>query len=143
MAHVVTNAGIHHMLTNDMSSADIRLAVFTSAVGLPAAATVKDWNTLADATGTLTEAAVGEYARQDLANVTVTEVDGSDNVTITADDITINGVSAGETWATMVYYIQNTGDTGIILSCDEIAAAVPTNGGNITLPGPSYTIAQP
>ena len=143
MAHVVTNHGIHTLLNQAVSGTfDIRMAVYTNAVAVPAAATVRDWNVMSDVT--MTEAAAANYARQDLASVTLTEVDGSDNVTLTAAAPTINSVGSGETWASVVYYLYVDGTAGndIVLSVDEPAATIATNGGNITLPALSLTIAQ-
>jgi len=142
MAHVVTNRGLYSLANLAISgSTDIRMAVFVGAA--PAAATVRDYDFLSQLTAAMTEAAAANYVRQDLANVALTEVDGSDNVTLTADAPTINSVGAGETWTTVAYYIYNAADgAAALISVDEVAAAIATNGGNITLPALSLTIAQ-
>lgn len=141
MAHVVTNRGIYTMNSTNMGTADIRMAVFVGAP--PAAGTVRDYNFLSELKAVMTEAAATNYARQDLAGVTLTENDGSDNVTLSATAPTINNVGAGETWTTVAYFIYNASDAAApLLSVDTVATAVPTNGGNITLPALSMTIAQ-
>ncbi len=144
MANIVTNRGLQQITTVDFSAADIRAAVFTNAVAVPAASTVRDWNFLSDATGTLTEAAVTNYARMDLATLTVTENDDPTNtVTITTDDATLTSVAAGETWIAIAYYIFNASDAAAPLICvDEPAATLVTNGGNVTVPGLDLTVAQ-
>ena len=142
MAHIVTTHGIHALLSlATTGTTDLRMAVFVGAE--PAAATVRDYDFLSSVTGAMTEAAAANYGRQDLANVTITEVDGSDNVTITADAPTINSVGAGETWTTVAYYIYNAADAAaVLISLDTPASSIATNGGNITLPALSLTVAQ-
>lgn len=142
MAHIVTTRGLYAIVSNAITgSTDLRMAVFVGAE--PAAATIRDYNFLSQLTGAMTEAAATNYARQDLAGVTVTEVDGSDNVTITANAPTINSVGAGETWTTVAYYIFNASDAAAeLISVDTPAASIATNGGNITLPALSLTVAQ-
>lgn len=142
MAHVMTNRGLFTLLNEAVSgSTDIRAAVFVGAA--PAAATVRDYNFLSQLTAAMTEAAAANYARQDLASVTVTENDAGDEVTLTAAAPTINDVGAGETWTTVAYYVHNASDAAApLISVDELAVAVPTNGGNMTLPALSITVAQ-
>lgn len=142
MAHTVTNRGLYSLLSLAVSgTTDIRMAVFVGAP--PAAATIRDYNFLSELTGAMTEAAAANYARQDLAGVTLTEVDGSDTVTLTADAPTINNVGAGETWTTVAYYIYNASDAAAaLISVDTPTSSIATNGGNITLPALSLTVAQ-
>jgi len=142
MAHVVTNRGLFTLLNSAISgTTDIRMAVFKGAA--PAAATIRDYNFLSELTAAMTEAAAANYVRQDLAGVTLTEVDGSDTVTLTANAPTINSVGAGETWTTVGYYIYNVSDgAAVLISVDTPATSIATNGGNITLPALSLTVAQ-
>ena len=98
MAHIITNRGLYTLTNSAISSStDIRQLVIKGAV--PAAATVRDLNTVAEllAESGVVEAAASNYARQDLAGVAVAESDAGDNVTVTASAATINSVGAGET----------------------------------------------
>lgn len=140
MAQTVTNRGILTLITSAWP-VDVRQAVFVGSA--PSAATIRDYNFLSDLTGAMTEAAATNYARQDLANVAVTESDASDNVTITADAATITAVGTGETWTTVAYYVYNASDgAAVLLSVDTPASTIVTNGGNITLPTFSLPVAQ-
>lgn len=141
MAIYVPNRGLYQILKDDASAIDVRLAVFTNAVALPAAATVRDWNFLGDVTGT--EAAVTGYSRQDIADITLTEDDTNDEVTITGTGGTLTSVAAGETWLYVVWYKFNASDAAADIICvDEPAATLVTNGGNVTLPNLDLTVAQ-
>lgn len=144
MAHIVTNRGLQTLSTVNIGSADIRALVVTNA-SLPTDAAIRDMNFVSDLlTGGVTEAAVTNYARQDLGAVTVTEVDASDNVTITTAGATMNAVAAGETWAAVAYYIEGASDAArILLSVDKVATPVATNGGNMSIPGFSWTVNNP
>lgn len=143
MAHILTNRG-HFSLCNVAISAstDFRAGVITDAA-LPADAAIRDYNFVADLLAAATEAARPEYARQDLANVTITEDDANDWTTITSDDATMTAVSAGETWAGIFYYTEAATDaTRVLYSVDKVATPVPTNGGDITISGLDYTVGQ-
>jgi hypothetical protein len=142
MAHIVTNRGLYLLGKDDASAMDIRMAVFTGTV--PAAATIRDWNFLSEVIASaLNEATVANYARMDLAGVTLTEVDGSDTATLTATAPTINNVGAGETFTCVAFYKFNASDAAAeVLSVDEPAAPIITNGGNITFPALSLTVVQ-
>ena len=140
MPHYMTNRGLYYLMNNAISgSTDIRAAVFKGAA--PSAATIRDYNFLSELTAAMTEAAASGYARADLAGVTITESDASDNVTITATGPTFTSVAAGETWVAIGYYIEGASDAArTLLSVDVPASTVVTNGGNITLSGLTYTI---
>lgn len=142
MAATVTNRGLFRLANSDISTADIRMLAFTGAV--PAAATIRDWNTVADALASaLNEATVANYARVDLAGITLTEVDGSDNVTLTATAGTNSSVAAGETFTCVGFYIEGASDAARdLLLIDEPAATLVTNGGNVTYPQLNVTINQ-
>lgn len=144
MAHVLTNRGLYTLTNSAISSStDIRQLVIKGAV--PAEATIRDLNTVADllAEDSVAEAAASGYARKDLASVTLTEVDGSDNVTLTAAAPTYSEVAAGETWLAVAYYIEGASDAArTLLSVDEPDDSIATNGSDITGPALSITIAQ-
>lgn len=142
MPVTVTNRGLLTLANSNASSLDIRTAVFVGTV--PAAGTIRDWNFLQDVIDSaLTEAAATNYARQDLANVATAEDDGSDEVTWTADAPTISSVGAGETWSCVAHYVHNASDAAaVLIAVDEPASTLATNGGDVTLPQFSVTIAQ-
>ena len=143
MAHVVTNRGLYLLGKDDASALDLRFAVFTDAVAVPAAATIRDYNYLSELDAVMTEAAVTGYARVDAAGVTLTEVDGTDEVTFVCDDDTMASVAAGETWIAIAYYKYNASDAAAdLISVDEPAATLITNGGNVTVPGIDLSLAQ-
>lgn len=144
MPHYVTNKGLYYIANNAISSStDLRAAVMKGTT--PSAATIRDLDDLAAAIATTwDEAAAANYARIDLASVTITESDASDNVTITAAAPTINSVGAGETWVAICYYIEGASDAARpLISVDVPASSIATNGGNITLPAFSLTITNP
>lgn len=140
MPMYITNRGLFHLTSNAISgTTDIRMAVFRGAV--PAVATIRDMNFLSDLTAVSTEAAAANYARADLASVTVTESDASDNVTITAAAPSWTNVAAGETWTHVAYYIEGASDAArVLLAVDDPAADLITNGGSVTGPALSITI---
>lgn len=142
MAFTFANRGLYYLLNTAISSStDIRQAVFKGTV--PSAATIRDWNFLSDviADASSDEAAASGYARADLASVTLTESDASDNVTLTAAAPTYTSVAAGETWTFVAYYIEAASDaTRTLLGIDAPASSQVTNGGNITGPALSITV---
>ena len=144
MAFTLTNRGLHTLLASAISgSTDLRALVIKGAV--PSAATIRDLNTVADllAEASVDEAAASGYSRQDLAGVTLTEVDASDNVTLVASAPTISEVAAGETWLAVAYYVEGASDAArLLIGVDEPAASLPTNGSDVTLPALSITVAQ-
>lgn len=141
MAFVFANRGKYHFINAAISAAtDLRCGVFTNAV-IPADASIQDMNfvseLLSSGTGTAVEAAVAGYARQDLANFTVTEDDTGDEVDIQADAPNFAGanIAAGETWAGVFYYIEDATDTArTLIGVDKPAATLTTNGSTVTLP---------
>lgn len=140
MPHYVTNKGLYTLLNSAISgSTDIRAAVFVGSA--PAEGTIRDWDSLADVTGAMTEAAASGYSRADLASVTLTESDANNNVTLTAAAPTWTSVAVGETWTTVAYYIEGANDAGrTLLSVDIPSSALVTNGGNVTGPALSITV---
>ena len=143
MAFTWTTRGIYYLLNTAISSStDIRQAVFTGTV--PAQATIRNWDFLSDAIADASsaEAVASGYARADLASVTLTEVDASDNVTLTAAAPVYTSVAAGETWTFVAYYVEAATDaTRTLLGVDAPASSQVTNGGNITGPALSATFA--
>ena len=141
MPMYVTNRGIFHLLNTAISgSTDLRAAVYRGTV--PAVATIRDMNFLSEVAGAgMTEAAASGYARADLAAVTLTENDGSDNVSLTATAPSWASVAAGETWTAIAYYIENASDaTRVLVSIDDPASDLITNGGNVTGPTPTWNV---
>ena len=144
MAITLANRGLHTLINSAISGGtDLRTLVIKGAV--PSAATIRDLNTVADllAESGVQEAAATNYARQDLAGVTVTEDDTGDNVTITATAPTIADVGAGETWLAVAHYVEGASDAArLLIGVDEPASPQVTNGSGITLPQLSITVAQ-
>jgi hypothetical protein len=90
----------------------------------------------------MTEAAASGYSRADLAGVTLTENDGSDNVTLTATAPSWTSVAVGETWSALAYYIEGASDAArTLIGVDVPSATLVTNGGNVTGPALSITLA--
>lgn len=144
MAFVFANRGLYHLMNVAISgSTDLRQAVFTDAGTPPTAATIRDLNFLADLTAVYTEAAASGYSRADLASVTLTEVDASDNVTLTAAAPTYSSVAVGEVWEAVAYYIEGASDAArVLIGVDTPASTLTTNGGDVTGPALSVTVAQ-
>lgn len=140
MPHYMTNRGLYTLANTAISgSTDIRAAVFKGST--PTAAAIRDYNFLSDLIGAMTEAAASGYSRADLASVTITESDASDNVTITAAAPSWTSVASGETWTAIGYYIEGASDAArVLLSVDIPSSSLVTNGGNVTGPTLTYTI---
>lgn len=145
MAFVFATHGLHAIVTlATTGSTDLRCGVLTNA-GTLSAADIRNCDDVADllALSGIAEAAASGYARQDLASVTVTEVDASDTVTITAAAPTYTSVAAGETWRNQFYYIEGANDGArVLIGVDTPASTIPTNGGNITGPALSITVTD-
>lgn len=140
MANNLTNRGLYNLLNLAISgSTDLRCAVFKGAP--PSVASVRDMNFLSDLTAVSTEAAASGYARVDLAGVTLTESDASDNVTLVATAPSWTAVAVGETWTHVAYYIEGASDAErVLVAIDDPAADLVTNGGNVTGPTPTWTV---
>jgi hypothetical protein len=142
MPFTFSNRGLFTLLNTAISgSTDLRQAVFTGTV--PASATIRDWNFLSEviADASSAEAVAAGYARADLAGVTLTENDASDNVTLVATAPTYTSVASGETWTFVAYYIEGASDAArTLIGIDAPASSIPTNGGNITGPALSVTV---
>lgn len=142
MAFVFANRGLYTLLNSAVSgSTDIRQAAFTGTV--PAAGTIRDWNFLSDviADASSAEAVAAGYARQDLAGVTLTEVDASDNVTLVATAPSYGAIAAGETWTFVAFYVEGASDAArTLIGIDAPASTLITNGGAVTGPALSVTV---
>lgn len=141
MPMTMTNRGLYHLLNTAISgSTDLRAAVFKGTV--PATGTIRDMNFLDEVTSAgMTEAAASGYSRADLAGVTLTENDGSDNVTLVATAPSWTAVAVGETWTAVAYYIEGASDAErVLVAIDDPAEDLVTNGGNVTGPTPTWTV---
>jgi hypothetical protein len=138
--------GLYTFMNTAVSgSTDIRCGVLTNA-GTLTDAQIRDTNFVSDllALSGIVEAANTNYARQDLAGVTLTEVDANDNVTLVATAPTMTNVAAGSTWRNVFYYVEGGGTdaTRVMIGVDTPAATITPNGGNITLPALSITVGD-
>jgi hypothetical protein len=140
MPFTFTNRGLFTFLNSAISgSTDIRMAVFKGTV--PSVGSIRDMNFLNELTAVSTEAAASGYSRADLASVTVTESDGSDNVTLTAAAPSWTSVAVGETWTHVAYYVEGGSDAArVLIGVDDPASDLVTNGGNIVGPALSITV---
>lgn len=79
------------------------------------------------------EISVGGYARQALANKTVTEDDTNDFAYLDADDTVFTALAAGQTIGGAILYKHNASDAAaeVIAFYDLVDTA--TNGGNVTI----------
>lgn len=135
------NRGLYNLLALAISgSTDLRATPFTGTK--PSAATVKDWNTLADAIADATSAeSTFGSARFDLASVAITEDDTNDYVTIGAAAPTWSAVTAGETWTFVVYYVEaGTDATRELIAVDLTTTGQVTNGSNISYSALAVTV---
>ncbi len=142
MAFTFCNRGLYTLMASAISGAtDLRMAVFTGTV--PAVATIRDWNTLADviADASSAEAVASGYARADLAGVTLAEDDALDKVTLVATASTWTSVAAGETWTFAALYVEGASDSARTLIGIDDPGSLPTNGGNITGPAVAINLA--
>lgn len=135
----MANRGLYTLLNSAISgSTDLRALVFKTTT--PTAAAIRDMDTVADLLAATTEAAASGYGRIDLASVTITESDASDNVTITAAAPTTAAIAAGETWLGIAYYVEGASDAArMLIGVDVPTSSQVTNGGTITLPALTVT----
>lgn len=141
MAFTFSNRGLYTFMSSAMSgSTDLRMAAFTGTV--PSVGTIRDWDSLADviADASSAEAVASGYSRADLAGVTLAEDDALDRVTLVATAPTWTNVATGETWTFAAVYVEGASDSArTLIGIDAPASSLPTNGGNIT--GPSISIS--
>jgi len=143
MAFTFATRGLYTLMASAISGAtDLRMAVFTGTI--PAVATIRDWNTLADviADAGSAEAVASGYARAGLAGVTLAEDDALDKVTLVATAPTWTGVAAGETWTFAALYVEGASDSArTLIGIDAPAESQLTNGGNIGGPAVAINLA--
>lgn len=143
MAFVFATRGLYTLINTAISgSSDIRCGALTNA-GTLTAAQIRDTNFVSDllALSGIVEAAV--IPRQDPAAPVLTEVDASDNVTLTVAGPTVNTVAAGTTLRNVFWYVEGASDAArVMIGVDTPASTQVTNGGNITLPNLNVTIAD-
>jgi|SRR3990167_10628810 len=129
MANLVTNKLKAQLATGDanLDAADLRMLLLKSS------APTADTNFVTDLTPGTNEITVGGYARQALANETVTEDDTNDFAYLDADDVVFTSLVTGETitWAILFRFVTNDTDSPVYAGYD--VADTPTNGGNITI----------
>lgn len=130
----MTNRGLQLLATTDFDATDFRGMLVKSAV---AASTGKDHNFVSDVTGASAEADCTGYARETLAGITVTEVDGSDIVTIEWDDIAWGalGGAANCAIAHLVIYKHNAsgdGSSEVVAYVGDADLPFTTNGSTVT-----------
>jgi len=129
MANLVTNKLKFRVLSGsvNLGSATQKLMLLKS--GTPNA----DDNVVNDITPGTNELSVGGYARQTLANKTVTEDDTNDFAYMDADDVVFTALATGQTitWAYLLEFVTN--DTDSFLEAAYDVTDTPTNGGNITI----------
>jgi hypothetical protein len=94
-----------------------------------------DHQFVADLTPGTHEISVAGYSRQALANQTTTQDNVNNRAEADADDPDFGALTAGETIAAAVYYVQvtNDADSYLIGYQDTGGYPLPTNGGNVKI----------
>ena len=141
MPHHMTNRGLFTVANTAITaSTDVRCAVFKGST--PTAAAIRDMNFLSDLTAVMTEAAAAGYARVAVTGETITENDSPDTVTFVTAAPSWASVAVGETWTALAWYIEGASDAArVLLSVDIPSSTLVTNGGPVTGPALTYTIA--
>lgn len=115
---------------------DVRALVLTHASTLPAGANDPDLNTVADLLGVsgVTEATGTGYSRQALTGETVIEDDTNNTANLDANDLSYTSTNSGR-WVAVVLYAEGGGTdaTRDLISLNDLASPLTTNGGNVTL----------
>lgn len=128
MANVVTNKFKYEVMIGDanLDASDLRVLLLTSAGTITA-----DTNFVSDIVAN--ELSVVGYARQALANETVTEDDANDFAYLDADDAAFGALSAGETigWAALFRHTGADATAPVYAGYD--VTDTPTNGSTITI----------
>jgi hypothetical protein len=127
MANLVYNRGKQLLATAgvNLASADLRLLLTQAAYTANA-----DHNFVSDVTS---EVSVSGYARQALANKTVTEDDTNDFAYLDADDVAFAGLASGQTVGGAVLYLYNAADSAAPVIAFYDLTDTATNGGTITV----------
>lgn len=133
MAHYVTNHGLYTLLATAVSgSTDLRCGIIKGTT--PTKTQIKDCDTVSDLLNLsgVDEAVASGYARQDLADVALTEADIIDTVLLQADPPVYVAVATGETWKGQFYYIEDTTDaTRVLVSVDIFTTPIVTDGNDV------------
>ena len=118
------------------TAADIRALVLTHASTLPAGANDPDLNFVSDLLGVsgVTEASGTGYARQALTSEAVIEDDTNNTANLDAADLSYSSTNSGR-WVAVVLYLEGGGTDASrdLISLNDLASALTTNGGNVTL----------
>lgn len=124
----LTNRGLQELGAGNAiwTSANIDFVLFTTAATL-----TPDVNFMSEVSAN--EVSVGGYARQNIANPSITEDDANDQVEFDCDDVTFSSLVAGETVGYVGWMRQVTNDTDSPLLGYIAVTNTPTNGGNITI----------
>lgn len=141
MPFTMTNRGLRELLAQNITGAtDLRALVFNTST--PTVAQIRDLNVVSDLLALTTEATASGYTRATLANLTITENDSTDQVTITADNCQWTSVASGETWLGIGYFIHTGANDGVrtLVGVDVPTSSVTTNGGSVTLTGLLITV---
>lgn len=141
MPFTMTNRGLRELLAQNITGVtDLRALVFKTST--PTVAQIRDLNVVSDLLALTTEATASGYTRATLANLTITENDSTDQVTITADNYQWTSVASGETWLGIAYFIHTGANDGVrtLVGVDVPASSIATNGGSITLTGLLITV---
>lgn len=127
MANLIYNRGIYEVMNlGALATADLRLLLVTSAYTAD-----KDHNFVADVVAS--ELTVGGYARQTLANKTLTEDDTNDFAYLDADDVLFSSLVAGETIGGAILFRHTGADATAPVIAFYDLTNTPTNGGNFTV----------
>jgi hypothetical protein len=130
VANGVYNRGKYQLATGaiNLATADLRVLLVKSTYALDA-----DHNFVADVVAGASEISVAGYARQALANKTVTEDDTNDFAYLDADDVVFAALVAGQTVGGAVLFVHTGVDaTAVVLGFYDLTDT-PTNGGDITV----------
>jgi hypothetical protein len=126
MANGVYNRGLYRLAAalTDLDASDLRVLLVKSTYTFD-----KTHNFVADVIAGAQEISVSGYARQTLANKSVTEDDVNHRAYLDADDATFTGLAAGQTIGGAVVFQQvtNDADSPALLFYD-INPDVPTDG---------------
>jgi len=134
MAEIVYNAAKAGLLdgTIDLDTADIRCLLLTGSVTIDA-----DHATVAAVIAANTEASDGSYARQALANETVTQNDTDDRAEFSADTIDF-GALDNETPTAALIFKFDTNDAGSTpISIHDTGFGTAANGAGYTIEIPN------
>lgn len=130
MASGLYNTGLEKLLNGTIvwSSADVRCLLVKSGYTFN-----KDHDFVSDLTPASNEVTVAGYARQALANESLTRDDTNDRVKFDGDDVAFGALSAGETIAAAVLYVYNASDSAAQMVAYIDLTDTPTNGSTVTI----------